>query len=246
MSENEKVILIIKLEKNYSTIQKVIEGVELSTVVYPDTKWATEGDTPAFMHVYPNGLNDPDQIDQGSWGGRFSFVKQEGIRSMSEVHKIDSLGELKYDPYFMYGNTPDGGTSIKMWEKGYNNDFAARMDWSITDKYEDANHHPIAVLNGDKTREVLEMVVKTGSTVKLSADKSSDPDGNDLNYSWVYYPEPGTYKGKIEIQNSSNVSAEVPIPMDASGKTIHIILEIHDNGTPNLYAYRRLIINVKN
>ena len=27
--------------------------------VYPDTQWATEGDTPAFMHVYPNGLNDP-------------------------------------------------------------------------------------------------------------------------------------------------------------------------------------------
>lgn len=33
--------------------------------VYPDTKWATEGDTPAFMHVYPNGLNNPEQIDQG-------------------------------------------------------------------------------------------------------------------------------------------------------------------------------------
>jgi hypothetical protein len=37
---------------------------------YPDTKWATEGDTPAFMHIYPNGLNNPDKIDQGGWGGR--------------------------------------------------------------------------------------------------------------------------------------------------------------------------------
>jgi hypothetical protein len=45
------------------------------------------------MHVYPNGLNDPEQIDQGGWGGRFSFEKQEGIRSMSEVAKIDENAE---------------------------------------------------------------------------------------------------------------------------------------------------------
>lgn len=212
--------------------------------VYPDTKWATEGDTPAFMHVYPNGLNDPEEIDQGGWGGRFSFVKQEGIRSMSEVHKIDSMGELQYDPYFMYGNTPDGGMSIKMWEKGYNNDFAARMDWSITETYEDANHHPIAVLNGDKTREVLEMDVKAGSTVNLSANKSNDPDGDELTYNWIFYKEPGTFTGKVNIEGKSTKSVSIEIPEEAKGKTIHIILEIHDDGTPNLYAYRRLIIKV--
>ena len=212
--------------------------------VYPDTKWATEGDTPAFMHVYPNGLNNPEQIDQGSWGGRFSFVKQEGIRSMSEVHKIQEDGETRFDPYFMYGNTEDGGTSIKMWEKGYNNDFAARMDWSITEKYKDANHHPIAILKGDKTRNVLEMVVEVGSKVKLSADKSSDPDGDALTYNWIFYKEPGTFKGKINIEGNSTKSVSMEIPKEAKGKTIHIILEIHDDGEPRLYAYRRLVIEV--
>ena len=212
--------------------------------VYPDTKWATEGDTPAFMHVYPNGLNNPEQIDQGSWGGRFSFVKQEGIRSMSEVHKIKEDGETRFDPYFMYGNTEDGGTSIKMWEKGYNNDFAARMDWSITEKYKDANHHPIAILKDDKTRNVLEMVVEVGSTVKLSADKSSDPDGDALTYNWIFYKEPGTFKGKINIEGNSTKSVSMEIPKEAKGKTIHIILEIHDDGEPRLYAYRRLVIEV--
>lgn len=212
--------------------------------VYPDTKWATEGDTPAFMHVYPNGLSNPEQIDQGSWGGRFSFTKQEGIRSMSEVHKIDSLGELKFDPYFMYGNTPDGGTSIKMWEKGYNNDFAARMDWSITSNYKDANHHPIAVLNGDKSRKVLEITANSGSNIKLSAVGSKDPDGNPLNYSWIYYKEPGSYDGSVSIQNSLTEKAKLEIPEDAAGKDFHVILEIHDDGSPNLYAYRRIIIKV--
>lgn len=213
--------------------------------VYPDTKWATEGDTPAFMHVYPNGLNDPEQIDQGSWGGRFSFEKQEGIRSMSEVHKIQEDGETRFDPYFMYGNTPDGGTSIKIWEKGYNNDFAARMDWSITSKYEDANHHPIAVLNGDKTRQVLEMTSSAGQSIQLNAEKSNDPDGDSLNFSWIYYNEPGSYDGNVVIENNSSSSASIKIPDDAVGKTIHIILEVYDDGSPNLYAYRRIILNVK-
>ncbi|WP_198513444.1 nucleoside hydrolase-like domain-containing protein [Confluentibacter lentus] len=212
---------------------------------YPDTKWAPEGDTPSFMHVYPNGLNDPDQIDQGGWGGRFSFDKKAGIRSMSEVKKINENGETQYDPYYMYGNTSEGSKAIKRWSEGYDNDFAARMDWSITPNYKDANHHPIAVLNGDKSRQVLTKSVSANSTIELSALGSSDPDGNALTYSWSFYDEPSSYDGAITIQNSSSSSAKLVIPNDSEGKSIHIILEIHDNGEPNLYAYRRLILNVQ-
>lgn len=213
--------------------------------VYPDTKWETEGDTPSFMHVYPNGLNNPDQIDQGGWGGRFSFDKVKGIRSMSEVKKIREDGETQYDPYFMYGNTAEGSEAISRWSEGYNNDFAARMDWSITSYYDKANHHPIAVLNGDKSKEVLTTNVITGSAVELSAASSSDPDGNSLTYSWTFYNEPSSYNGSVTVLNSSSQTAKVIIPKDAVGKNIHIILEIHDDGAPNLYAYRRMILNVQ-
>ncbi len=212
--------------------------------VYPDRKWATEGDTPAFMHIYPNGLNDPEEIDQGGWGGRFSFTKLEGIRSMSEVKKIKQEAELLYDPYFMYGNTEEGSKAISRWSKGYNNDFAARMDWTITGDYTKANHHPIAVLNGDKTREVLKMQATPGSILELRSVGSFDPDGDALNYSWSCYKEPGTYDGTLNIWDSTASKAKLEIPMDADGKTIHIILSIHDDGDPNLYAYRRLIVNV--
>lgn len=213
--------------------------------VYPDTKWATEGDTPAFMHVYPNGLNDPEQIDQGSWGGRFNLSRKESIRSMSEVHKIEEEGESKFDPYFMYGNTEEGAEAIKRWNNGYDNDFAARMDWTIANRYEDANHHPLAVLNGDKTRKVLHRSAVPGSVIELNASGSLDPDGDALNHSWSIYEEPGTYKGSVAIQNSSSTRAKLEIPEDAGGKTIHIILELYDNGIPNLYAYRRMIIHVR-
>lgn len=211
---------------------------------YPDRKWATEGDTPAFMHVYPNGLNDPEQIDQGGWGGRFSFTKKAGIRSMSEVAKIEKNGETKYDPYYMYGNTEEGPEAIKRWEKGYNNDFEARMDWSVSDTYKSANHHPVAVLNGDKTRNVLQLKASAGTTIKLSAEGSSDPDGNSLSYKWSFYNEPSSYNGSVSILNDTSKKATVEIPENAGGTNIHVILEVYDNGSPNLYAYRRMIINI--
>jgi hypothetical protein len=213
--------------------------------VYPDTKWATEGDTPAFMHAYPNGLNDPEKIDQGGWGGRFSLTKVAGIRSMSEVAKINQDAEPKFDPYYMYGNTAEKAEAIKRWSQGYDNDFAARMDWSITSNYADANHHPIAVLNGDNSRQILELSAAPGSSVKLDAKGSSDPDKNALNYSWSYYKEPSSYDGNVKIENSSSATATVSIPSDAGGKNIHVILELSDIGAPSLYSYRRVIINVK-
>ena len=231
--------------KNGSYQKEDIQSHGPLGAVYPNTKWATEGDTPAFIHVYPNGLNDPDQIDQGGWGGRFSFTKKKGIRSMSGVTRIRKDGETRYDPYYMYGNTPDKANAIKRWSKGYNNDFAARMDWTMTNDYAKVNHHPVAVVNGDKTRQVLEVSGSPGSTVSLSTEGSSDPDGNSLVYAWSFYKDPSSYKGSVNVQNSKAASAAVDIPSDASGKNIHMILELHDNGSPNLYAYRRVIINVQ-
>lgn len=213
--------------------------------VYPDTKWATEGDTPAFMHVFPNGLNDPEKIDQGGWGGRFSLQKVAGIRSMSEVPKIKQDAESRFDPYYMHGNTAEKAGAIKRWSKGYDNDFAARMDWSITSKYEEANHHPVAVVNGDASQRVIEVAAIAGSSVKLTAEGSSDPDKNELTCVWSVYEEPGSYKGSVSIKDSSSSIATVVIPADAGGKSIHVILELHDNGSPNLHAYRRVIIEVK-
>jgi hypothetical protein len=210
--------------------------------VYPDSKWATEGDTPSFMYVFPNGLNDPDKVDQGGWGGRFSLTKKAGIRSMSGVKKET---ETMYDPYYMYGNTAEGAVAIKRWSAGYDNDFAARMIWSVTPNYADANHPPIAVLNGDRSRRVLELAAAPGSSVKLTAEGSSDPDNNALTFSWTFYKEPSSYEGDVKIENNSSSSATISIPADASGKNIHVILELHDNGSPNLYAYRRVIINVR-
>ena len=111
---------------------------------------------------------------------------------MSGVSKINKNGETMYDPYSMYGNTKEGVAAIKRWNKGYNNDFEARMDWSITNDYKNANHHPMAVLNGDKTRRVLQRSASVGNIVILSAEGSKDPDGNSLSYKWSFYDAPSS------------------------------------------------------
>jgi hypothetical protein len=208
---------------------------------YPDRKYATEGDTPAFLHVLPNGLNNPNKPWQGGWGGRFERDKKAGIRGMSCMEGEDA----EYDPYYMYGNTSEGADAISRWKPAYDNDFQARMDWTVTSNYSEANHHPVATVNGNKTKQILNVTADAGSTVQLSAAGSSDPDGDALSNSWYFYEEPSIYDGVVSIQNGSSSSAEVAVPSDASGETIHVILEVTDDGEPNLTTYRRIIITAE-
>ena len=41
--------------------------------VYPNYKWGVEGDTPSFLYVLPNGLNDPDDPMQCGWAGYHEY-----------------------------------------------------------------------------------------------------------------------------------------------------------------------------
>ena len=150
--------------------------------------------------------------------------------------------DAPYDTYYMYNEDSE---SISRWSDAIQNDFEARMDWSITSSYADANHHPIAIVNGDTTREVITMDVAAGSTVELSAAGTSDPDGDGLSYDWWFYDEPSSYNGAVTIQGSDSEAASVEVPSGAGGQNLHIILEVVDGGTPELTAYRRVILNVQ-
>jgi hypothetical protein len=207
---------------------------------YPTRVYAAEGDSPAFMYLMPNGLSDPEKVDQGNWGGRFDPTKKAGIRSMQPV-----TNEAQYDSYRMFGNSSEGASAISKWRAGYENDFAARMDWSINSNYASANHHPVARVNGNSSRDVIYLNAAPGSTVKLDASASNDPDNNSLNFNWSVYQEPSSYKGSVTISNNASSQASLLVPNDAQGKVIHVILTLRDSGTPNLYSYRRVVIQVQ-
>ncbi|WP_410795897.1 hypothetical protein [Parvularcula sp. LCG005] len=59
------------------------------------------------------------------------------------------------------------------------------------------------------------------------------------------YEAPSTYDGAVAISDQDRAVASLRIPNDASGKDLHIILELKDDGAPSLTTYRRAILKVK-
>ena len=88
--------------------------------------------------------------------------------------------------------------------------------------------------------------VQPSTTLKLSAKGTSDPDGNKLEYRWWQYQEVGSYDGTIEIQGAGKQDASFIVPGNAGqGKTVHIICEVTDNGTPQLTRYQRVVFEIE-
>lgn len=224
-------------------IKQHVQGIGSLGTLYPDRIWATEGDTPSFLYCLDNGLNVPEHPDYGGWGGRFAIKRAKNIRGMDWVKK-NGLDESQYDPYYMIPSSQEGGAAVSRWKDEIYNDFAARMQWTVRDNYKHANHHPIAVISNDYSKKIIEMKVKAGKTVTLSANKSHDPDHDQLNYTWEYYQDPSSYQGNIKLNSPTNNTCSVDIPKDAANHTLHIILRVKDNGTPTLTSYRRVILTV--
>ncbi len=115
------------------------------------------------------------------------------------------------------------------------------MDWCVK-PYTGANHPPVAVVNGDRSRRVVMVRGAPGSPVTLSAEGSSDPDRDALSYRWWVYPEAGTYEGSVAVQDENTPKAVVQVPEEARGKEIHVILEVTDDGSRRLTGYRRVVL----
>ena len=220
--------------------------------LYPERKWKYEGDTPAYLHLLPIGLNNPEKITHGGWGGRFNLVK---TKSPASFRKKNTKAEKKYYDFEMHTGAKDvwrykGKTynshyaGLFRWREPFQNDFAARMDWSLTDSYDEANHNPIAAFDNNTSRKYVCFKAKAGDRVKLSAAGTSDPDGDEIFYRWFHYPQAGDnpYDGSIAISNANSVSASFVMPEIQGDKEIHVILEVKDAGDPALYGYRRIVV----
>ena len=192
-----------------------------------------EGDTPSFLYLLAPGLSDPAHPDWGCWGGRFTA---HGARTNFYVDARDKHPDTS-------SATAEKQWTVGRWNKQRNQDFAARMDWCV-ESYANANHNPAAHLNGDGSTNVLEMTVVPGQKVNLSANGSSDPDGDNLSYRWWQYQEADSYESTVGISGSTSKNASFTAPSVGSSRTVHIILEVIDNGGPNLTSYRRLVVTV--
>jgi hypothetical protein len=131
----------------------------------------------------------------GGWGGRYVWRQYYGETRPSWTQGGDAYPGRDSSRDTVPGvdgqpRTSDQAT-IWRWRQAFQHDFAARMDWTIK-TVADANHNPVAIVNGQNDKAPITIDAAIGAPVALDASASTDPDGDDLRYSWFYYPEAGT------------------------------------------------------
>jgi hypothetical protein len=192
--------------------------------MYPQS-YTSEGDTPSFLHLVNNGLESHTDYTLGGWGGRSAYDDP----SNKPNHVTDT-------------DIEDDGNRNKMywrWIIPAQKAWAARMDWCVTPSYGDANHPPVAKITGSNER-----TVQAGQTITLDASPTTDPDGDQLSYSWWQYYDADNASTQVTISNSTSINnASFTVP-DEPGKQVHIILEVIDDGDPQLTSYQRIIFNI--
>jgi hypothetical protein len=186
-----------------------------------------EGDSPSYFYLLSAafGLNDPLDPTHGSWGSRFQPMGDGFPENYYYTCDIEQM-------------------ELSRWDEAVNKSFKNRLLWSIKEPGE-VNREPIAVINGDATKNILYVNAKAGELLQFNASDSSDPDEDALSFKWYRYGEADSFDGEIEFSHAQKTKLEITLPEDISASDVHIILEVKDNGSPALTSYRRIIIQVE-
>jgi hypothetical protein len=203
-----------------------------------------EGDTPSFLGLVNNGLSSPENPDYGSWGGRYEFYIPAFKKYMHEpeTRPIWTNADDEVFSTITQAYHTSNQATIWRWREAYQNDFAARIDWSNSPNYGAANHPPLAKLDHPN-----KLTVVSGDEVVLSGAPSSDPDGDSLKFQWIVYKEASSLNLDLRsfwLEQADTSTASFTAPETNKAKTIHLILQVSDEGIPQLTRYQRVIVNV--
>ncbi|KAF2850772.1 DUF1593-domain-containing protein [Plenodomus tracheiphilus IPT5] len=189
----------------------------------------SEGDNVAFNPILVTGIDDPSRPTLGGWGGRLVQNSTSPDLWVLDTKEKAKNGTAVVGPSY---------TTLR-WAEAAQNDFAARMQWTLTPEYREANHPPSVNVDGGEA-----VKARPGASVKLSV-RVSDPDGDNVTVSWFQYLEEGTYPGMVEIAAEKDDLLIVVVPEDAiTGQTISVIVQATDDGRFPLTRYDRVFIHV--
>jgi hypothetical protein len=209
-----------------------------------------DGDSGCYFNLIDNGLRAWQDPSWGGWAGRWdpkSGTPRSGHPSYMSTNII-----VMHNRTLEAAKNGSSGGGLSMYNWGANSgeedptfpnmypernlSWAARMKWSVTPKFEDANHYP--VLSGP-----LSIKAKPGETITIKAT-AFDPDGDNMDLKWWYFPV-GSYEGDTAVDHPESAKTTFTVPEDANpGETIHFVLQAIDHGTPALTKYLRTIITV--
>lgn len=203
-------------------------GYKVFVPVQESGAWISEGDTSNFALHIDNGLRNWEHPENGGWGGR-------QVRDPEDHHRWNSVGFEGLD----LSKPPTDWGDVARWVPDFQRDFAGRLQWSVSNAYSAANHHPrLEVSTG------LDMTARPGEAVTV-AWSVWDPDGDTVSVTFWQYREAGSCPSEASIERTSADAVTVTVPDGAvAGETIHVIIEATDNGEPPLTAYARTILMV--
>lgn len=192
----------------------------------PAGEWISEGDTTNMLPLLVPGLRGHEHPSYGGWGGRAART-DTGPDTWSIVDS--GMGTNEGDE-----------ASVTRWFADAQRDLAARLQWSITPAYEDANHHPVL-----HVEQGTDIEVSPGTSVHLSASVD-DPDGDTVRCRWWIYREAGTCTTEVSLSQGDGASTSLHIPdLARSGETIHIVVEARDDSEHPMTSYQRVILTVR-
>lgn len=210
----------------------------------------SEGDSPAFFHIIPTGLNNAEHPDWGGWGGR--YVRVRGNTWLDPVPETGYrypegrwFTDTAWGRVRMRKNIP-GDSLLRSylrptwkWLIPLQQDFAARADWCVK-SWEEANHAPQVYVRGPLT-----IHAQPGDRVPVSVE-ATDPDNDTLRFHWWVYDEAGSSREKGCFSAPDRKECEFIVPESApSGKTLHLVCSVSDEGTPSLTRYARVVITIE-
>lgn len=209
----------------------------------PNGEFLGEGDTPTFLNLLSNGLVAYRDETQGGWGGR---VAVNPASQSAAARAGQGAAATSFDSFMksLEGVGPEGPATRPPspqpnFVPAAQNDFAARVQWSVTPTYAGANHEPRVGVRGS-----AQISARPGETVRLEGI-ASDPDGNAVKVKWWRWKDVDTYPGEITLSAPGSLVTSVSVPADAvAGQTIQLVLEGTDDGRPALTRYQRVVMTV--
>jgi hypothetical protein len=168
--------------------------------LYPQIIYIMEGDTPSLLYNFQNGLGNPEYPSWGSWGGRYTANPMHSYAQYADALDAVIVSNKTYS---------SNKATIWRWREAFQNEFAARMQWTLAPRSANATstHPPIVVVNDTCGSSHVEYNVNVGDTITLDASSSYSIDANaNLNFTWFQYREPSSWQSSPSVVSSINLT----------------------------------------